>query len=72
MFFFSYKRDWRFHKEERTWICRRPGAPLEKQATYERGSYIYFDPINWLKNQKDMLVEYEKLEPLPPGLMQNV
>lgn len=36
-------------------------------GTYERGSYIYFDPINWMKMQKEMTVEYDRLESQPSG-----
>ncbi|KAI2798641.1 CCR4-NOT transcription complex subunit 2 [Blomia tropicalis] len=56
-----YSRDWRFHKDEGIWL-RRQGSPLEKNNNYERGTYIYFDPHNWAKMQKDMTVEYDRLE----------
>ena len=34
----------RYHKEERVWITRAPGmVPAEKTASYERGTYYFFD-----------------------------
>lgn len=63
-----YSREWRFHKDEGVWI-RRMNSHMEKNpsGTYERGSYIYFDPINWMKMQKEMTVEYDRLESQPSG-----
>nr|CAG4645530.1 EOG090X06CC [Lynceus sp. MCZ IZ 141354] len=45
-----YNREWRFHKDERIWITRLPGAQVfEKTTTYERASYLCFDPHHWRK-----------------------
>lgn len=42
---------------------------MEKNTsgTYERGSYIYFDPIAWRQLPKEMTVEYDRLESQPSG-----
>ena len=44
---FSYRRDWRYHKEFRVWISRVPGLPVEKTAAFENGTYIFFDVCSW-------------------------
>jgi hypothetical protein len=45
-----YERHWRYHKEQKVWITRAPGVePSQKTSTYERGTYIYFDHMQWKK-----------------------
>ncbi len=37
----SYKHNWRYHKELRLWLTKEAGSePIQKTATYERGSYM--------------------------------
>merc|ERR1719158_1578929 len=61
-----YNRDWRFHKDERVWITRAHGMmPSEKTATYERGSYYFFDVNVWKKVPKEFHLDYDKLEDRP-------
>ncbi|XP_007503101.1 CCR4-NOT transcription complex subunit 2 isoform X3 [Monodelphis domestica] len=61
-----FNRDWRYHKEERVWITRAPGMePAMKTNTYERGTYYFFDCLNWRKVAKEFLLEYDKLEERP-------
>lgn len=49
----SFNRDWRYHKEERVWITRAPGMePTLKTNAYERGTYYFFDCLNWRKVAK--------------------
>ncbi|UXI15353.1 hypothetical protein NH340_JMT01296 [Sarcoptes scabiei] len=58
-----YNRDWRFHKDEGIWITRKQGSqPLEQSNSFERGLYIYFDTKTWSKLQKEMLIEYDRLD----------
>ncbi|ENN72020.1 hypothetical protein YQE_11311, partial [Dendroctonus ponderosae] len=39
-----YSREWRYHMEEKVWITQVPGMVfLEKTASYERGTYYFFD-----------------------------
>jgi CCR4-NOT transcription complex subunit 2 len=68
-----YNRDWRYHKEEKIWICRAPGVQaLEKGTNFERGTYYFFDPISWRKVAKEFYLEYDKLEErpgVPPSLV---
>lgn len=38
---YSYKHNWRYHKELRLWLTKEAGSePIQKTATYERGSYM--------------------------------
>jgi len=61
-----YNRDWRYHKDEKVWICRAPGViAIEKGQNYERGTYYFFDPISWRKIGKEFYLEYDKLEDRP-------
>ncbi|XP_033934014.1 CCR4-NOT transcription complex subunit 2-like isoform X2 [Pseudochaenichthys georgianus] len=61
-----FNRDWRYHKEERVWITRAPGMePTLKTNAYERGTYYFFDCLNWRKVAKEFHLEYEKLEERP-------
>ncbi|XP_067121710.1 CCR4-NOT transcription complex subunit 2-like [Centruroides vittatus] len=58
-----YTRHWRYHKEERAWITCVPGmVPTEKTDTYERGTYYYFDAVNWKKVVKEFRLDYDRLE----------
>uniref|UniRef100_A0A3B4A4K9 CCR4-NOT transcription complex subunit 2 n=1 Tax=Periophthalmus magnuspinnatus TaxID=409849 RepID=A0A3B4A4K9_9GOBI len=63
----EFNRDWRYHKEERVWITRAPGMePTLKTNTYERGTYYFFDCLNWRKVAKqEFHLEYDKLEERP-------
>ena len=64
-----YSREWRYHIEERSWITQVGGAIVqEKTATYERGTYYFFDPLQWRKVQREFLLEYNKLEPRPASI----
>lgn len=62
-----YNKGWLYHREYRVWLTRTPNvAPLVKTASYERGSYIYFDPNIWDTIQKDNFVlQYESVEKRP-------
>ena len=43
--FGSYNRGWFYHKEHRFWFIRVSNMePLVKTSSYERGSYLCFDP----------------------------
>ena len=51
------------------WLTKDPRAEAtEKTATYERGTYIFFDPASWGRvEQKDFNLAYEALEDRQPG-----
>ena len=58
-----YKRNWRYHKDLHLWLTKDVGSePTQKTATYERGSYIFFDPNAWEKVQKEFVLVFEHLE----------
>jgi CCR4-NOT transcription complex subunit 2 len=58
-----YKRDWRYHKEERLWLTRIKNImPDHKYDTYETGVYCVFDVQLWRKTHKNMRIDYDKLD----------
>ncbi|XP_074308970.1 putative NOT transcription complex subunit VIP2 isoform X2 [Silene latifolia] len=59
-----HRRGWLYHKELRLWLSRITNAePPYKTATFERGSYKFFDPTTWQETQKDNFVlQYELIE----------
>ncbi|CAH9121420.1 unnamed protein product [Cuscuta epithymum] len=63
-----YNRNWFYHREHRLWFMRFSNVELlVKTATYERGSYICFDPNTWETVRKDNFVlHYEMVEKRPP------
>ncbi|WJX74354.1 putative NOT transcription complex subunit vip2, variant 2 [Trifolium repens] len=62
-----YERKWFYHKEHRTWYIRAPNTePLVKTNTYERGSYLCFDPSTFETVRRDNFVLlYENVEKRP-------
>ena len=52
-----YKHNWRYHKELRLWLTKEAGTePTQKTQSYERGSYIFFDPTLWERVKKDFVL----------------
>ncbi|XP_050947512.1 probable NOT transcription complex subunit VIP2 isoform X7 [Cucumis melo] len=62
-----YNRGWFYHKEHRFWFIRVSNMePLVKTSTYERGSYLCFDPHTFETVRKDNFVlHYEMVEKRP-------
>ncbi|KAL8252588.1 hypothetical protein R6Q59_036281 [Mikania micrantha] len=62
-----YNRNWFYHREHRLWFMRSPNMePLVKTNTYERGSYVCFDPNTWETIRKENFVlSYEMLDKRP-------
>ena len=59
----SYNRNWRYHKELRIWLTKESGtAPSQKVPGGEQGTYTFWDPENWAKERKEMVVLYADLE----------
>lgn len=56
-------RGWRYHKDMKMWFMQIPGTQLvQKTATFESGSYMYFDINTWKLERKDGIVlHYEDL-----------
>ncbi|KAF9943657.1 hypothetical protein BGZ65_000544, partial [Modicella reniformis] len=58
-----YNRHWRYHKELRLWLIKdQSSSEQSKTPTFERGTYIFFDPNSWEKVKKDFIVMYDALE----------
>ncbi|KAI9454074.1 hypothetical protein BJY52DRAFT_1286198 [Lactarius psammicola] len=58
-----YNRNWRYHKELRIWLTKESGtAPSQKVPGGEQGTYTFWDPDNWAKERKEMVVLYADLE----------
>ncbi|KAF5943026.1 hypothetical protein HYC85_020668 [Camellia sinensis] len=54
-----YNRGWFYHRELRLWFTRVSNVePLVKTNTYERGSYICFDPNAWETIRKVWIFEH--------------
>lgn len=61
-----YARNWRYHKGLHLWLTKDPNTePLQKTSTYERGTYVFFDPGSWEKISKNFVLMYEMLEDKP-------
>ena len=61
-----YNRSWRYHKDLHLWITKESGtSPSQKVAGGEQGTYSYWDPENWERSRKDMVVLYADLEEKP-------
>lgn len=53
-----HNRGWFYHKEHRLWFMRVANIePLVKTNSYERGSYICFDPNTWETIRKVCFVQ---------------
>ncbi|KAF8983023.1 hypothetical protein BGZ46_000103 [Entomortierella lignicola] len=61
-----YSRHWRYHKELHLWLMKDPSSEQVKTQTFEKGSYIFFDPNSWEKVKKDFIVMYDALEERRP------
>lgn len=66
-----YARNWRYHKELHVWLTKEQGTePTQKTPTYERGTYVFFDPSLWEKVSKNFHLMYEMLEEKVPSQAQ--
>ncbi|SYW74575.1 uncharacterized protein UHO2_01441 [Ustilago hordei] len=66
-----YARNWRYHKELHVWLTKEQNTePTQKTPTYERGTYVFFDPSLWEKVSKNFHLLYEMLEEKVPSQAQ--
>lgn len=66
-----YARNWRYHKELHLWLTKEQNTePTHKTPTYERGTYVFFDPASWEKVSKSFVLMYEMLEEKVPSQAQ--
>ncbi|KAK1365593.1 hypothetical protein POM88_041154 [Heracleum sosnowskyi] len=67
-----HNRGWFYHREQRQWFMRAANMELlVKTNTYERGSYISFDPNTWETIPKDNFVVHYDLVEKKPALPQH-
>lgn len=62
-----HKREWCFHKDEHAWIKLAGASLTEQTSTYERGTYSFFDPVNWKVIEKEFKLVYDRLGE-PPAM----
>ncbi|XP_031505239.1 probable NOT transcription complex subunit VIP2 isoform X1 [Nymphaea colorata] len=58
---------WIYHKELRLWLFKAPNVdPLVRTHTYERGTYLAFDPNIWETVRKEnFILHYDMIENRP-------
>lgn len=57
-----HNRDWWYHKEAKQWM-QRIADPTVNMPSFERGSYIFWNPEKWQKERReDFLLVYDQLE----------
>jgi CCR4-NOT transcription complex subunit 2 len=60
-----YNRNWRYHKELKTWLTKEPNAPdslYTKTAQFEKGVYLFWDVGRWCKVSKEFVLHYDLIE----------
>ncbi|KAI8799735.1 hypothetical protein BJ742DRAFT_659916, partial [Cladochytrium replicatum] len=58
-----YNRMWRFHKDLKLWLTKESGSdPVVKGNGFERGVYVFFDPVSWNRVKKEFVLHYDQLE----------
>ncbi|XP_073133023.1 probable NOT transcription complex subunit VIP2 [Henckelia pumila] len=62
-----HDRGWYFHRELRMWFTRdQNSVPTIRNATFEVGSYVCFDPSTWqTRRQEKFVLYYEMIEQRP-------
>ncbi|XP_038980374.1 probable NOT transcription complex subunit VIP2 isoform X2 [Phoenix dactylifera] len=61
-----YSRGWFYHKEHQLWFTRANVEPLVKTQTYERGTYVCFDPNTWeTRTKENFVLQYEAVDKKP-------
>ncbi|KAF8564321.1 hypothetical protein P879_05230 [Paragonimus westermani] len=63
--FFSYQREWRFHKKEQIWLTRIIGANFTTDSSSEQGDYYFWDPLKAQKSTHQMTILYSDLDDAP-------
>ncbi|XP_010921271.1 probable NOT transcription complex subunit VIP2 isoform X3 [Elaeis guineensis] len=59
-------RGWFYHKEHQLWFTRANVEPLVKTQTYERGTYVCFDPNTWeTRTKENFVLQYEAVDKKP-------
>ncbi|XP_073122148.1 probable NOT transcription complex subunit VIP2 [Henckelia pumila] len=65
--FYRHDRGWYFHRELRMCFTRdQNSVPVVRNAIFEVGSYVFFDPSTWQTIRQDKFVlYYEMIEQRP-------
>ncbi|KAI9746185.1 MAG: hypothetical protein M1818_000866 [Claussenomyces sp. TS43310] len=59
-------RNWRYHKKLQTWLTKdEMMVPQPLGAGTERGYYIFFDYKLWTRERRELVLNYDDLEPVP-------
>ncbi|KAI9890300.1 MAG: hypothetical protein M1814_004336 [Vezdaea aestivalis] len=59
-------RGWRYHKTHQRWLTKEATTePVRLSTAEERGVYVYFDPLTWNKNRKEIVLRYDELDHRP-------
>ena len=57
-----HNRDWWYHKEVKQWM-QRITDPTVNMPSFERGSYMFWNPEKWQKERRDdFVLVYDQLE----------
>ncbi|TGZ82585.1 hypothetical protein EX30DRAFT_339864 [Ascodesmis nigricans] len=66
------QRNWRFHLLHQLWLTKDPRGHVEQLSdTSEKGFYLFFDPIQWEKVSKEIILDYTHLDPRTTGTFIN-
>ncbi|KAK5019401.1 transcriptional regulator [Cryomyces antarcticus] len=59
-----YSRDWRWHKDLRQWMMKDANfpTPIRVGDHSERGFYIFFDAMNWRRERREFVLNYDDLD----------
>lgn len=59
-----YSRDWRWHKHMRQWMMKDNtlAQPVRVSERSERGFYIFFDAVNWRRERREFVLNYDDLD----------
>jgi len=61
-------RNWRYHMVHRLWMTKDNSNAVEQfSETAEKGIYIFFDPTSWERVRKEIILEYNHLDPRTTG-----
>jgi len=65
--FARYNRDWRWHINFRQWMQKDMSCPppVTVGPRQERGLYIFFDVVNWRRERKEFVLNYDDLDHRP-------
>ncbi|KAK4992746.1 transcriptional regulator [Elasticomyces elasticus] len=61
-----YHRDWRWNIDLKQWMMKDPtpgqGQPVQVGERTERGVYVFFDALNWRRERREYILNYDDLD----------